>query len=283
MDFDSTSETEATDDVAKIDHYRTDDDKTYYASTTYPKVPLLPPGAYTYDNTDRGMSYERQVRPKGRIVTLDAEQAAVMVEVMTFWKAGAQYGTLGLPHKRGVLLHGPAGTGKSTTARAIQEATIGLGGVVLQAQNLGELPIAMKLFRQVQPTTPLLVMIEDLDNFCGAASHESFVLNVIDGALATENLLWLATTNHLDKVSRRMRRPSRFDSILKIGYPSAESRRTYITGIVADMPHHDVEVLVGKTDGLSIAHVKEAIIRYKVFGGIDDGMLVAFREECAIG
>jgi len=119
-------------------------------------------------------------------------------------------------------------------------------------------------FREIQPNTPLVVLLEDIDSIIEMYS-ESEVLNILDGVENIEKVVFLATTNFPENLgSRILNRPSRFDKRFKMPPPKKASRKLYFDSILDEETiakyEIDVDKWVNDTDGMSVAHLKELFI-----------------------
>ena len=98
---------------------------------------------------------------------------------------------------------------------------------------------------------------------------EVSLLAMLDGEHQTDNVVYIATTNYPERLDARfINRPSRFDEIIKIGMPRAAARQYYLAATDARLLNDEAELIkwVSKTDGFSIAHLKELIISVECFG-----------------
>ena len=97
---------------------------------------------------------------------------------------------------------------------------------------------------------------------------------MLDGIDTTfENIIFLATTNHINKINKRVLRPSRFDFKLQMDYPILETRRQYLTNLFNSMQFSNPEVVANiiekmtkDTDKFSFADLKELFISVAIFG-----------------
>jgi chaperone BCS1 len=138
----------------------------------------------------------------------------------------------GLPYRRGYLLHGPPGTGKSSAVLAVASALrmdlalLSLSGSSLDDNELGQ------LLSQVPANA--IVLIEDID----CAFHQrkesadkvsrltfSGLLNALDGVAAGEGRILFATTNHPEQLDPALIRPGRIDRKLEIGLADRDQLR----------------------------------------------------------
>lgn len=193
----------------------------------------------------------------------DSDSAKIIAEIDDFWAKSNLFQQYGLSHKRGVLLYGPPGSGKTVTALVIAKNVIENGGLVFQVtQEPYTLTQMLPKVRQVEPDRPVVIIMEDIDSLIKEYS-ESEVLSLLDGEQSIDNVVYVATTNYPEELDKRVTdRPSRFDRLVKIDFPSYESRISYLL-------HHNVpdSKLWGKaTEGFSIAHIKELIVSVKCLG-----------------
>src|ERR1700692_1103369 len=181
----------------------------------------------------------------------------------TFWASADRYRALGLIHKRGVLLWGPQGSGKTVTVQLLMSRLIARNGIVLLFENPQIALAAVPMVRRIEPMRPLILVMEDIDELIGGyGEHE--ILSFLDGEKQIDNVVQIATTNHPERLGARiLNRPSRFDERIFVGMPSAESRLTYLQKTIERSGAHveSAELLRWRddTDGLSIAHLRELI------------------------
>jgi SpoVK/Ycf46/Vps4 family AAA+-type ATPase len=217
----------------------------------------------------------------------DAPIDEVVAELERFWDRAALFAEHGLPHKRGILLHGPPGSGKSCTLLLIARDVIARGGLVVQFTNAGVFLSAYRGLRSVQPDTPVVVLMEDLDEILGPeampGNDQSRILNMLDGAERMHRVVFVATTNYPERLGPRVvNRPSRFDRRILVPHPGAESRRMYLKSLLRDGDGADLEQLVKGSEGMSLAHCKELFVSTVLLGNSFDEtvkMLRAMRER----
>jgi hypothetical protein len=193
----------------------------------------------------------------------DHATGRVLAGMETFWASADRYRALGLIHKRGVLLWGPQGSGKTVTVQLLMKRLIARNGIVLLFANPQIMLAALATVRRVEPTRPLIVVMEDIDEMIGSyGEHE--ILSLLDGDKQIDNVVQIATTNHPERLGARiLNRPSRFDERIFVGMPSGESRLTYLRNAVkrsgAQLESAELLRWRDDTDGLSIAHLRELI------------------------
>lgn len=142
------------------------------------------------------------------------------------------YANLSIPHRRGVLLYGPPGSGKTSTILAVaSELRCQLYWIPISATWLSD-AVLMKLLMDI-PNKSILVL-EDIDAaFVGRTRGEggnknltfSGLLNVLDGVFSSQGRVVFMTTNHIEKLDPALIRPGRIDLRIEIGYPTIEQRQ----------------------------------------------------------
>jgi ATPase family associated with various cellular activities (AAA) len=230
-------------------------------------VKALPPDCYTLSMTMEGTPiYNPQKLVTDNLMRLpDSKSDEVVDEVEKFWGLKEKFKEFGFAHKRGFLLWGPPGSGKTSTTAIIVNDMIKKGGTVFLAEHPGVLGKALQQFRLIEPDRSLVVVLEDIDTII-AHYGENAVLSILDGEAQVENVVFIATTNYPEKLDGRIiNRPSRFDKICKIGLPNPEARAMYLRSKVDNL-HIDGVDIVKETEGLSIAHLKELIIGHHCQG-----------------
>lgn len=224
-------------------------------------VRTLPPDCYTMSlSMDGQFKFQAQKLVTDDLLRLpDSKSDAVIAEVEHFWTLKDKFKKYGFAHKRGFMLFGPPGSGKTSTIAIIINDMIKRGGIVLLGENPAIMAMGLKSLRAIEPERPLVVILEDIDTIIFNYG-ESMVLSILDGEAQVENVVFIATTNYPEKLDGRIiNRPSRFDKIVKIGMPNAQARELFLKSKLDSLEKDGVD-LVKETEGFSIAHLKEMII-----------------------
>lgn len=235
-------------------------------------VGKLPPGVYEISRSPQvGVFFERvPTKTEGLIKFPETNSNRVLAEIQKFWDRGDIFKKYSLAYKRGIILYGPPGSGKSCTVQLVMHDVAERGGVVLQFDEPHLFIDGLRVLRKIQPETPVVVIMEDIDDLL-EHYKESQILNILDGVEAVNRVVFLATTNYPNKLGHRiMNRPSRFDKRFRIGFPSAKSRRLYFENLIGKENITELKIdldrWVKDTDKLSIAHLKELFVAVVILG-----------------
>ena len=186
------------------------------------------------------------------------------------------YDNLGHKMPRGILLHGPSGTGKTLMAKAVateSEANfVSVRGPELLSKWVGESERGIReIFKRARQSAPCVIFFDEIDSIApirGAGGETavtervvSQLLTELDGMENMHGVVVLAATNRADMIDPALLRPGRFDKIISIPLPDKDSRKMVIEIHSADIPladgadKVDFDKIADLTDGLSSADV----------------------------
>lgn len=233
----------------------------------------LTPGVYEIQHCPNiGIYFEKiPVLTTGVLRFPETNSDKVVDEIQKFWKKESLFKEYKLTYKRGIILWGPPGSGKSCTIRLIMQDVVERDGVVVKFGHPSLFCEGIRKLREIQPNTPLVILMEDMDSIL-EIYNESEVLNILDGVNQIDKAVFLATTNYPEKLGARIiNRPSRFDKRFKIGHPNAESRRMYFEYIMGGKDKIkslkiNLDQWVEDSEDFSIAHLKELFTAVVILG-----------------
>ena len=248
------------------------------ATSTYD---TLPSGVYRCDwNNQLGAVLIRQVVETDHLLTLpDAATNEVLAEFDRFWASEKAFADRRYVFKRGFLLWGPPGGGKTSTVQLlVQKVVQERQGVVVYMDNPGVAAACLQMLRSIERHRPLIAVMEDFDSLVEKWSAQAF-LAMLDGEAQVGNIVFLATTNYPERLERRfVDRPSRFDTIMEIGMPTAEARAVYLKHKEPSLTPDEIERWVELSEDFSIAHLKELVIAVKCLGQTVEFAVERMRE-----
>ena len=229
---------------------------------------ILPPGYYKTTVNDNGIPlFNKQFYNISEIIRFPNTIVDRMIaEFDTFWTKKDRYVEMGEPHRRGFLLWGPPGGGKTCAVSLIADSFIKSGSVVFSFSR--HLDVVIPVFRIVEPERKLMIVIEDIDMLVndGGNKVEHDLLQLLDGDIQLTNTVIIATTNYPERLPDRIsNRPSRFDRVEQIGMPSAEERKIYLQKKSKGLSEKDISKWVKDTEDFTLAHMKELIVAVEVF------------------
>jgi SpoVK/Ycf46/Vps4 family AAA+-type ATPase len=222
----------------------------------------LAPGAYKVLTTMQGaMLLACDLKTDMLYDLPDTAAEGVLTSIRTFWAREAAFRALGVLYKRGILLYGAPGGGKTATVMSLATQLIAEGGlVVLGEYNSSLLTTGLTMIRKIEPNRPIIAILEDLETY--ARMDENALLALLDGEAQIDRIVFLATTNNPGKIPERLlARPSRFDEVTEVGMPSRAARLAYLTALTkGHVPEADLIAMADATDGLPVAHLRELVV-----------------------
>lgn len=245
-------------------------------------IPVLPAGEYFADyNYQQDMPFlTSKVVMSDDLVNLpDASIQQVLESISKFWTLEHKFQEHGFIWKRGILLWGPPGGGKTTTIHLLAEQIVKENGITLygDVNEPHKLSQCIRALRNVEPTRPLVVVLEDIDAV--RTENESDILSILDGEEHTSNIVYLASTNYPEKLDPRIiNRPSRFDEIVYIGLPDRASRCIFIGKKGKNLNEKQVKEWADRTEGFSISHLKELLVSVECLGNEFDKTIKRLRD-----
>lgn len=249
--------------------YMVQDGKKYTPIGATRKV--IPPGLYQI-RMNSVMYAERLKFSHSDLIRFpDSVSEKIVEEFEIFWTKKDAYLERGEPHKRGFLLWGPPGGGKTCVVTTLLQDFIkkDKGVVFLFTTYLSSF---LEQFREIEPDRKIMVIMEDIDEWFDNDT-EGEILQFLDGEVPLVNTILVATTNYPEKLPDRIiNRPSRFDRVTYIENPNEEHRKIYLKK-KSSFTKKRLEEIAKDTKGYSFAHLKELILAIELFGANYDETL----------
>lgn len=202
------------------------------------------------------------------LILRDGLKQDIRRDAERFFASAEQYDNYGVPWKRGVLLLGPPGNGKTHTIKALIN-TLGKPCLYVKSVQAGELPDSWsvrRVFDRARESAPCVLVLEDLDSLL-TDKNRSFFLNELDGFAANRGIFTVATTNHPERLDPAiLNRPSRFDRKFHFDLPDADLRRAFIgmwnRSLKPELRLSDAGLgrTAEQTEGFSFAYLKELFV-----------------------
>lgn len=168
------------------------------------------------------------------------------------------YKTNNLPHKRGILMYGPPGNGKTTFIRHYMSKNTDKFTILIDSSNIDVGPNIYEFLNKNLGSHPKVLVFEDVDSIASSSWKRSAFLNFLDGINSLDNSLIVGTTNYPQRLdSAILKRPSRFDRIYRIDYPSLEMRKKFLKKWFNYLEEPLLTKYAEKSEGFSGAHFKE--------------------------
>lgn len=189
----------------------------------------------------------------------------ILSEINGFWDKEDMFKKYGFLHRRGYLVYGPPGGGKTSLIQQIIKKIIQRKGLVFLCDNPQILGLALATFREIEPDRNIVCIFEDLDTIIETYGEDT-MLSILDGEMQVDKVLNIATTNYPEKLDKRLvGRPRRFDRVIRIGMPDDIVRRLYFSEKLS-IEKDDLTEWVDKTDNFSFAAMAELVISVKCLG-----------------
>lgn len=228
---------------------------------------------YYFNNNGEIMVYGNILNKTfNNIFLKDEIKSAIINDVDKFTKSEEQYKKLGLKYKRTYLFHGVAGSGKSSISVAIANHTKRDVLTINVSKDMTDSTLISLIARRPQKS---IILFEDIDCLFEEISRAnnpsedkektpqikitlSCLLNILDGSFTPNDVIFIITTNHLEKLDPALKRDGRINMMLEIGLPDKKTKMEYVKHIKQNNSNFKLES-VNLDDDISISTLEKNI------------------------
>lgn len=245
----------------------------FLAQKNYDRFEKLPPGYYSPEFTyqTNTAAFTKITVSSEETILIGGVDERIYRIIEKFKSSKEKYRQFGLPYKRGILLHGKPGCGKSKIiTRLISLLTSdGAIGLKIDSNSLDSYSDYIKQLRQINADTLVFLVVEDIEKVL--ENYEVEMLEILDGATNSDNQIIIASTNNLDEIPDRIKnRPSRIDLTVEIPEFSDNQAAEFVRQITTRCidSKYEREELVSEilsTDIRNAAKLKELVLARAVF------------------
>jgi SpoVK/Ycf46/Vps4 family AAA+-type ATPase len=179
-----------------------------------------------YEGFDWRQLGSKELRPFESVILKEGQKEHILKDITTFRRREHWYSIRGIPYRRGYLLHGPPGTGKTSLVQSVASKVNMNVAIISLSGNMDDEQFNVVL--QDVPRNSILVM-EDIDHCIikdpssdkdssNAKITMSGLLNALDGVVAQEGSMVFMTCNDITRIQPALLRPGRIDMKMELGY-----------------------------------------------------------------
>lgn len=215
-----------------------------------------------------------------KLVEFSDKEKEIIEEINDFVNSESVYRGIGTSYKRGMLLYGEPGNGKTVLIRQILSKQMFKNSINIFTSSVPQNDTLQKL-KTVEADRFKIFIIEEITEITSNAYGMNHLLSFLDGENSIDKCFILATTNYPEKLPGNIvNRPSRFDRVIKIENPDKKTRARLLEFY---LQRKATESEVNKSNEFSIAQIKEACIYSRIKGvSLDKAISMAQKHKAKV-
>ena len=235
-----------------------------YPETTMEVKDSLDSGLYDikYNRGNGKIFFVKKEIETDEMIMVNKELENIVKSVSEFTAQGDLYKNAKLTHKRSYIFCGPPGCGKTSHINILVEKLSNECNCIalnIDGENFWMMRQSIEAIRVIENKRLIVVVIEDTDELLNDRD-ESPLTNLLDGSIQYDNIIYLMTTNSIDKFPPRMLRPSRIDEIYEIMLPNEESIKLFLSKKIDDEKLINELTDLALKEKFNMSEVKELFI-----------------------
>lgn len=217
------------------------------------------------DGSSWRLADRKSVRPAATLCLASGIHEAIIDDAKDFIARRKWYLSMGIPFRRGYLLYGPPGNGKSSLAHALASEL----KVNINVANISSFPSDSAMLDCLgKVPRGHIVLLEDIDAAFvnrNASDKISFsgLLNALDGVTAQEGRILMMTTNHLENLDPALIRPGRADVKLFVGNATPSQAKAIYTRFFPTAESGNADIFASRVGDVSMARLQEYLIQHR--------------------
>ena len=246
---------------------------------------VLPSGFYdVVDTGSSGFGLKPKDTVTDQLIRIHGTPADDLFEdIQQFMLLGDLYDSLSFVHKRGYMVHGPGGSGKTSIGMMLAHQFIEtMEGVVVFTPDPSSFYHGVSIMRDIEPGRPSLYLIEEADRII----NNTHCLSILDGGLSIQRAVFVAMTNFKGSLPKRTtNRPGRFARVVEVATLPLEFQVEFVTRLSQRNP----DALLGKAAPreiveafkgvhMTVDHLREAFGAHVILGQSLEAIRTRFVE-----